>query len=222
MKNVNAPPWSPLTAPTLGARRRRAKLARIATILCICMAVFGFLHALDAITGTDTVVTAVSSIARGTTIRQGDVALTRVPASPIVNGALHSAAEAEGSIAQSHIEAGQLLYGSSVAKAPTVMPGHTVLEIAVANNVEALIPGDTVSLVSSSGCEPASGTDAGSAEPAACTLAERATVMEVGRNDDEQIGRERGRETLSLIVEPDIAMRVMTAAETGVIVAVHE
>lgn len=220
MKNVNAPPWSSLTAPTLGARRRRAKLARIATVACICMAAFGFLHTLDAITGTDTVVTAVSSIARGATIRQGDVALTRVPASSIANRALHATSEAEGAIAQSHIETGQPLYAADVGNAPSVAPGHTVLDITVANSVDTLISGDIVSLMSSAGCDRAQPNPA---EPVACTLAEHAIVMGTGSNDDdEHSGQDgHGRGTLSLMLEPTVAMRVMMAAETGVIVAVY-
>ena len=107
-----------------------------------------------------------------------------------------------------------------MGNAPSVASGHTVLDITVANSVDTLIPGDTVSLMSSAGCDQAQPNPA---EPVACTLAEHAIVMGTGSNDDDEHSGQggHGRRTLSLILEPTVAMRVMMAAETGVIVAVY-
>lgn len=100
MNHTNAPPWSSLTAPTLAARRRRERLARGGTALFLCLALFGFLYTMDAITGTDAIVTAASSIARGATIQHDDVVMTKAPSSSITGNALHATDEAVGSIAQ--------------------------------------------------------------------------------------------------------------------------
>lgn len=223
MNHTNAPPWSSLTAPTLAARRRRERLARGGTALSLCLALFGFLYTLDAITGTDTIVTATSSIARGATIRHDDVVMTKVPASSITGNALHTIGKAVGSVAQHPIEAGQPLYAGSIGSAPTVKAGDTVLDIAVANSINGLIPGDAVSLVSAVGCEPdAQETqdreNGDGNQAAACTLADHATIM---ATKAKQSGSGDERDLLTVALNPESAIRVMKAGESGPIVAVH-
>lgn len=217
MNHTNAPPWSSLTAPTLAARRRRERLARGGTALFLCLALFGFLYTLDAITGTDTIVTAASSIARGATIQHDDVVMTKAPSSSITGNALHATDEAVGSIAQHPIEAGQPLYAGSIGSAPTVKAGDTVLDIAVANSISDLIPGDTVSLVSSAGCEPDE-QEGADGQATACTLADHATIMAAKAK---QSGGEDERDLLTVALNPQSAIRVMKAGESGPIVAVH-
>ena len=220
MKHTNAPPWSFFTsfaAPTLAARRRRARLFRGATAMFLCLAVFGVLYSLDAITGTDTIVTAATPIARGTTIRHDDVVMMTVPASPVTGKALHTTDKAVGSIAQHPIEAGQPLYAGSVGKTRTITTGDTVLDIAVANSINALIPGDTVSLVSAVGCEPTS-QEHDNEQPAACTLASQAMIMETKAR---QGGNSTEQNLLTVVLDPQSAIRVMKAGESGAIIAVH-
>lgn len=211
MKHTNPPPWSSFTAPTLAARRRRARLARSATAALLCLTVFGFLYSLDAITGTDSIVTATAPITRGATIRRDDVAMTKVPSSSITGNALHATATAVGSIAQHHIETGQPLYDGSIGDAPALAPGHTVLDVAVANNIDTVIAGDIVSLVSAFGCEDGTGQDG------LCTVAEQATVMKNGitRSTTD------GQTLLSVAITPESAIRVMKAGESGALIAVQ-
>lgn len=183
----------------------------------LCLAVFGFLYSLDAITGTDTVVTAACPIARGATIRHDDVVMTKVPASPVTSKALHATAKAVGSIAQHPIETGQPLYAGSIGSAPTVRTGDTVLDITVANSVSGLIPGDMVSLVSAAGCEP-DVQERADGQATACTLADHATIMAVKAKQGENGGE---RDLLTVALNPQSAIRVMKAGESGPIVAVH-
>lgn len=109
------------------------------------------------------------------------------------------------------------MYAGSIGSAPTVKAGDTVLDIAVANSISDLIPGDTVSLVSSAGCEPDE-QEGADGQATACTLADHATIMAAKAK---QSGGEDERDLLTVALNPQSAIRVMKAGESGPIVAVH-
>ena len=171
-----------------------------------CLSVLVTLSVMTSSQRTTTVVVAAQAIKRGATIRTQDVTVMEVPSSAITRDALQSSEEAVGKIAQIDIEANQPLFPTNARDAPVVPPGHTVLDVTVANGVAALCVGDTVSLMSSVGCEEeASGV---------CTLADTALVM--GTADDDSDAR------LSVALMPEAALNVMGAAELGAIIAVHQ
>lgn len=92
-----------------------------------------------------------------------------------------------------------------------------MLDITVANSINALIPGDTVSLVSAVGCEPTS-QEHNNEQPAACTLASQAMIMETKTRQD---GNSTEQNLLTVALDPQSAIRVMKAGESGAIIAVH-
>ena len=100
--------------------------------------------------------------------------------------------------------------------APTITTGDTELDIAVANSINALIPGDTVSLVSAVVFDPTS-QDHYYEQPAACTLASQAMSMETKARQD---GNSTERKLLTVALDPQSAIREKTAGESGAIIAV--
>ena len=204
MKKISLP-WAQLASPTLAGRRQRARLGHIGMAVFACLSVLVTLSVMTSSQRTTTVIVAVHAIKRGATIRTQDVAVMEVPSSAITRDALQSSEAAVGKIAQIDIEANQPLFPTNARDAPVVPSGHTVLDVTVANGVAALYVGDTVSLMSSVGCEEASG---------ACTLAATALVM--GTADDDSGA------SLSVALAPEAALKVMEAAELGAIIAVHQ
>ena len=204
MKNIILP-WAQLTSPTLAGRRQRARLRRIGVAVFACLSVFAALSAMASLQHTTTVAVAAHAIKRGAAIRTQDITVVEVPSSAITRDALQSSEEAVGKIAQININTGQPLFATNARDTPVVPSGHTVLDIAVANGAATLHMGDTVSLMSSVGCEEMSGV---------CTLADTALVM--GTTDDDSGA------CLSVALAPDAALNVMKAAELGAIIAVHQ
>ena len=204
MKKITLP-WARLASPTLAARRQRARLGRMGVAVFACLSVLVTLSVMTSSQRTTTVVVAAHVIKRGATIRAQDIAVMEVPSSAITHGALQSSEAAVGKIAQIDIDPNQPLFLTNARDAPVVPSGHTVLDVTMANGVTALLAGDTVSLMSSVGCEEASGV---------CTLADTALVM--GSTDDDSGAR------LSVALAPDAALKVMGAAELGAIIAVHQ
>ncbi len=204
MKKITLP-WAQLASPTLTGRRQRARLGRIGVAMFACLSVLATLSVLTSSQRTITVIVAAHDIKRGATIRTQDVAVMEVPSSAITRDALQSSEEAVGKIAQIDIDTDQPLFPTNARDAPVVPSGHTVLDVTVANGAATLYMGDTVSLISSVGCEEMSGV---------CTLADTALVM--GTADDDSGAH------LSVALAPDAALKVMEAAELGAIIAVHQ
>ena len=198
-------PWAQLTSPTLTGRRQRARLGRISVAVFACLSVLVTLSVMTSSQRTTTVIVAAHAIKRGATIRIQDITAMKIPDSAITRDALRSSEEAVGKIAQIDIDTDQPLFPTNARDAPVVPFGHTVLDVTVANGAATLYMGDTVSLMSSMGCEEMSGV---------CTLADTALVM--GTADDESGA------LLSVALAPDTALKVMEAAELGAIIAVHQ
>lgn len=232
-------PWARLTRPTLAARRARARLVRLATALCVGLAVFTVLAVMHSMVATTTVVVAMHAITRGSVIGDDDVVTLEVPLSPAVRGAISSTDDAVGSIAQTDLVHNQPLFPTNARDSPVVPDDHTVLEVTVSNDAARLIAGDRVSLVSAVGCSADEGAtgesamgeatdghtetanesteDSGADDDARlCTLAHDALVM--GRATKAPDGT--GNARVSLAMRPGAAMKVMESAELGVIVAV--
>ena len=92
--------------------------------------------------------------------------------------------------------------------APVAPTGTTVIEVRLASSVDDVLAGDQVRLVSAVGCE---GAD--------CTLAENATVMNVGKPD--ATGALGGNDRLvSFAMPPEAAAKVMELQQAGAIMAV--
>ena len=157
----------------------------------------------------ETVATVVAErdIPRGAVIGAGDVSLSRAPAAPQTRLALDEVHEVTNRVAQSDLVKGQPLYPSDVRDAPVTPTGRTVLRVRVASDVGTIIPGDTVMLSSTAGCE----------ESSTCRLAKAALVMERPRPDRD--GLQGG--TLAVALTPDEAARVMALRDAGAIVAVQ-
>ncbi len=204
MKNITLP-WAQLTSPTLAGRRQRARLRRISVVAFACLSVLAVFSVMTSLQHSTTIIVAAHAIKRGETIRSQDIAVMKVPNSPITRNALQSSEEAVGKIAQIDFEANQPLSPTNARDAPVVPSGHTVLDVTVANGKTSLQAGDSVSLMSSVGCEEVSDV---------CTLASKALVM--GMADDDSGVR------LSVALDPDAALNVMKAAELGAIIAVHQ
>lgn len=204
MKNITLP-WTQLTSPTLAGRRQRARLRRIGAVVFACLSVIAALSAMASLQHTTTVVVATHAIKRGAAIRSQDIAVMEVPSSAITRDALQSREEVVGKIAQINIAANQPLFPTNTRDAPVVPSGHTVLDVIVANGVAALCMGDSVSLMSSVGCEEVSSV---------CTLADTALVMGIASDDSGA--------RLSVALDPAAALNVINAAEFGAIIAVHQ
>ena len=113
-----------------------------------------------------------------------------------------------GKVAQIDIEAADPISTHMARDAPVAPTGTTVIEVRLASSVNDVLAGDQVRLVSAVGCE---GAD--------CTLAENATVMNVGKPD--AIGALGGNDRLvSFAMPPEAAAKVMELQQAGAIMAV--
>ena len=109
---------------------------------------------------------------------------------------------------QIDIEAADPISTHMARDAPVAPTGTTVIEVRLASSVDDVLAGDQVRLVSAVGCE---GAD--------CTLAENATVMNVGKPD--AIGALGGNDRLvSFAMPPEAAAKVMELQQAGAIMAV--
>ncbi|MBT1181486.1 flagella basal body P-ring formation protein FlgA [Bifidobacterium sp. CP2] len=203
-------PWTRLTRPTLAARRARVRAVRVAACCCLALACLMVLSVVESMTATVTVVVTARALARGETIGEGDVEMVEAPRSSPLDSALTSPEEAVGAIVQSDMAAGQPLFPGMARASPVPPAGSGVLEVAVSNDASALVPGDTVTLVSAVGCAED--------EPQPCVLAEQALVMAQAKATREGAAGAR----LTVAMRPDEVLRVMASAELGAIVSVHE
>ena len=159
-----------------------------------------------ALAGADTrpVLVAVSPAAQGDALTDAQLALTQVPATDCLDGAIGSWDEwrsryGAAAVAAIDIEAGQPIFPTMIRASPVTPAGHTVIAIRLASDDATLMVGDEIELVSAVGCADG--------EPS-CRLSERAIVM--GADG----------EYTAVALSADDALRVMASQEAGAIVAV--
>ena len=185
--------FSFIKPPARGSLRRRRMadaLRRLTAALCVGLAVLFGIEAVLAVVETEPMVVAVRSIRRGDIILAADVQLADMPVSAAGPSWTGNIEDVVGKVAQIDIEAAD--------------PISTHL----ASSVDDVLAGDQVRLVSAVGCE---GAD--------CTLAENATVMNVGKPD--AIGALGGNDRLvSFAMPPEAAAKVMELQQAGAIMAV--
>ena len=142
-------------------------------------------------------VVAARSIRRGDIILAADVQLADMPVSAAGPSWTGNIEDVVGKVAQIDIEAADPISTHMARDAPVAPTGTTVIEVRLASSVDDVLAGDQVRLVSAVGCE---GAD--------CTLAENATVMNVGKPDT--TGALGGNDRLvSFAMPPEAAAQVM-------------
>ena len=191
--------FSFIKPPARGSLRRRRMadaLRRLTAALCVGLAVLFGLEAVLAVVETEPMVVAARSIRRGDIILAADVQLADMPVSAAGPSWTGNIEDVVGKVAQ------------MARDAPVAPTGTTVIEVRLASSVDDVLAGDQVRLVSAVGCE---GAD--------CTLAENATVMNVGKPD--AIGALGGNDRLvSFAMPPEAAAKVMELQQAGAIMAV--
>ena len=189
--------FSFIKPPARGSLRRRRMadaLRRLTAALCVGLAVLFGIEAVLAVVETEPMVVAARSIRRGDIILAADVQLADMPVS------------AAGPSWTGNIE--DPISTHMARDAPVAPTGTTVIEVRLASSVDDVLAGDQVRLVSAVGCE---GAD--------CTLAENATVMNVGKPD--ATGALGGNDRLvSFAMPPEAAAKVMELQQAGAIMAV--
>ena len=200
--------FSFIKPPARGSLRRRRMadaLRRLTAALCVGLAVLFGLEAVLAVVETEPMVVAARSIRRGDIILAADVQLADMPVSAAGTGNIE---DVVGKVAQIDIEAADPISTHMARDAPVAPTGTTVIEVRLASSVDDVLAGDQVRLVSAVGCE---GAD--------CTLAENATVMNVGKPD--ATGALGGNDRLvSFAMPPEAAAKVMELQQAGAIMAV--
>ena len=167
--------FSFIKPPARGSLRRRRMadaLRRLTAALCVGLAVLFGLEAVLAVVETEPMVVAARSIRRGDIILAADVQLADMPVSAAGPSWTGNIEDVVGKVAQIDIEAADPISTHMARDAPVAPTGTTVIEVRLASSVDDVLAGDQVRLVSAVGCE---GAD--------CTLAENATVMNVGKPD---------------------------------------
>ena len=167
--------FSFIKPPARGSLRRRRMadaLRRLTAALCVGLAVLFGLEAVLAAVETEPMVVAARSIRRGDIILAADVQLADMPVSAAGPSWTGNIEDVVGKVAQIDIEAADPISTHMARDAPVAPTGTTVIEVRLASSVDDVLAGDQVRLVSAVGCE---GAD--------CTLAENATVMNVGKPD---------------------------------------
>ena len=203
--------FSFIKPPARGSLRRRRMadaLRRLTAALCVGLAVLFGLEAVLAVVETEPMVVAARSIRRGDIILAADVQLADMPVSAIGPSRAGNIEDVVGKVAQIDIEAADPISTHMARDAPVAPTGTTVIEVRLASSVDDVLAGDRVRLVSAVGCE---GAD--------CTLAENATVMNVGKPDT--TGALGGNDRLvSFAMPPEAAAKVMELQQAGAIMAV--
>ena len=167
--------FSFIKPPARGSLRRRRMadaLRRLTAALCVGLAVLFGIEAVLAVVETEPMVVAARSIRRGDIILAADVQLADMPVSAAGPSWTGNIEDVVGKVAQIDIEAADPISTHMARDAPVAPTGTTVIEVRLASSVDDVLAGDQVRLVSAVGCE---GAD--------CTLAENATVMNVGKPD---------------------------------------
>ena len=197
--------FSFIKPPARGSLRRRRMadaLRRLTAALCVGLAVLFGLEAVLAVVETEPMVVAARAIRRGDIILAADVQLADMPVSAAGPSWTGNIEDVVGKVAQIDIEAADPISTHMARDAPVAPTGTTVIEVRLASSV------DQVRLVSAVGCE---GAD--------CTLAENATVMNVGKPD--ATGALGGNDRLvSFAMPPEAAAKVMELQQAGAIMAV--
>ena len=176
--------FSFIKPPARGSLRRRRMadaLRRLTAALCVGLAVLRGIEAVLAVVETEPMVVAARSIRRGDSTLAADVQLADMPVSAAGPSWTGNIEDVVGKVAQIDIEAADPISTHMARDAPVAPTGTTVIEVRLASSVDDVLAGDQVRLVSAVGCE---GAD--------CTLAENATVMNVGKPDAiDAFGRQR-------------------------------
>lgn len=203
--------FSFIKPPARGSLRRRRMadaLRRLTAALCVGLAVLFGIEAVLAVVETEPMVVAARSIRRGDIILAADVQLADMPVSAAGPSWTGNIEDVVGKVAQIDIEAADPISTHMARDAPVAPTGTTVIEVRLASSVDDVLAGDQVRLVSAVGCE---GAD--------CTLAENATVMNVGKPD--ATGALGGNDRLvSFAMPPEAAAKVMELQQAGAIMAV--
>ena len=198
--------FSFIKPPARGSLRRRRMadaLRRLTAALCVGLAVLFGLEAVLAVVETEPMVVAARSIRRGDIILAADVQLADMPVSAAGPSWTGNIEDVVGKV-----EAADPISTHMARDAPVAPTGTTVIEVRLASSVDDVLAGDQVRLVSAVGCE---GAD--------CTLAENATVMNVGKPDT--TGALGGNDRLvSFAMPPEAAAKVMELQQAGAIMAV--
>lgn len=210
-----------------GLRRRRIVYVwrRLLCAAAASVAVFAALMCVVTATATRMIVVAAVDIEYGTVIDPDMVRVTAWPSSDslvLPNVFVTMEEIPDGGIAQVDIGAGQPLFRPMIRDQPSVPDGFTVIEVHLASDTGALIPGDTVALASLAGCEGSH--DAGASSEQSCILVEHAMVMTgrgtKGASSETSSGNYDARSLTMLAMPPDDALRVMASQEAGAVVAV--
>lgn len=201
--------FSFIKPPARGSLRRRRMadaLRRLTAALCVGLAVLFGLEAVLAVVETEPMVVAARSIRRGDIILAADVQLADMPVSAAGPSWTGNIEDVVGKVAQIDIEAADPISTHMARDAPVAPTGTTVIEVRLASSVDDVLAGDQVRLVSAVGCE---GAD--------CTLAENATVMNVGKPD--ATGALGGNDRLvSFAMPPEAAAKVMELQQAGAMI----
>lgn len=195
---------------TLAQRRRSALIRRTLAAATTGLMVFFTLQCLLLRAETQPVVVAKQSVKRGERVGVGDVEVRRIAATPLLDSSLHAADEVKGRIAQVDISPGEPILASMARDAPVVPKGFAVIQARLATAGDTIIAGDTISLVSTVGCE-------GKASHAAatCTLVESALAM--GGSLGSGTGPER---FMPLAMPPEQAAKILRVQQQGAVMAV--
>lgn len=138
---------------SLAHRRVMARLRRWLAACCAAMAVYAVISAILSTVATIPVVVARTAIERGETITETDVEWADMPVSATSRLLVDSTASVVGRVAQIDIDAGQPFTTHMARDSPVTPTGHTVIEVRLSSDTERLIAGDTVTLVSATGCD---------------------------------------------------------------------
>ncbi|MCH9276208.1 SAF domain-containing protein [Bifidobacterium amazonense] len=223
-----------------GPRRRRTMrlMRRWLSALCAGLAVFAALSCVLETAETRRILVAASDIARGSSVDGTRLRMIEVPAHAVFDAVVDSTAELDGdAVAQVDIAAGQPLFRSMIGTRPAVPDGHAVVEVRLSSAPDALTAGETIALASAHGCAHADDADgdaadgtadrdgSGQLEPdavASCTLTSQAIVVALpaGSSVDDP-SRTGSANLVSLAMPADDAMRVLTAQESGPVIAVR-
>ncbi|OZG63058.1 flagellar protein FlgA [Bifidobacterium lemurum] len=163
-----------------------ARLRRCLAACCAAAAVCAVISAVISTVATMPVVVARTAIRRGETIAETDVMWADMPVSTTSRLLVDSTALVVGRVAQVDIDVGQPFTTHMARDSPVTPEGHTVIEVRLSSDAGRLIAGDTVALVSATGCDAGDGGDtSGGVDPAGDSTFGSTGGSEAGANSGE-------------------------------------
>ncbi|MCH4209039.1 flagella basal body P-ring formation protein FlgA [Bifidobacterium sp.] len=201
------------TVPARTTLHRRRVLLGLRHALIALLTGLSVLFGLQAVSSSHQmrdVVVAARTLKEGARIRASDVEIRQVPETEPWPGVVRLPADVIGLYAQIDIEAGQLIAGAMARSPPVVPAGFTVVRLQLAADSSRMRPGDTVSLVSSLGCE-----DSKTGANDTCIITDSALVMGTATQSGEELGG-----SVPFALKPQDAVKALAAQEMGALMAV--